>query len=76
MRQNKGETVKIGMGMTGFSEAVQAKEYDLTIGMYSRDGKFDADTLKNLQISFTDLKLVDSPPDMSKLYTEAFLPKR
>lgn len=76
MRKNKAETVKIGMGMTGFSEAVQSKEYDLTIGMYSRDGKFDADTLKNLQTSFTDLKLVDSPPDMSKLYTEAYLPKK
>jgi ABC-type nitrate/sulfonate/bicarbonate transport system substrate-binding protein len=76
MRKNKAETVKIGTGMTGFSESVQAKEYDLTIGMYSRDGKFDADTLKNLQASFTDLKLVDSPPDMSKLYTEAYLPKQ
>jgi NitT/TauT family transport system substrate-binding protein len=76
MRKNKAETVKIGMGMTGFSEAVQSKEYDLTIGMYSRDGKFDADTLKNLQASFTDLKLVDSAPDMSKLYTEAYLPKK
>jgi ABC-type nitrate/sulfonate/bicarbonate transport system substrate-binding protein len=76
MHKNKAETVKIGMGMTGFSEAVQSKEYDLTIGMYSRDGKFDADTLKNLQTSFTDLKLVESPPDMSKLYTEAYLPKK
>jgi len=76
MRKNKAETVKIGMGMTGFSEAVQSEEYDLTIGMYSRDGKFDADTLKNLETSFTDLKLLDSPPDMSKLYTEAYLPKR
>lgn len=75
MHKNKAETVTIGMEMTGFSEAVQSKEYDLTIGMYSRDGKFDADTLKNLQASFTDLKLVDSPPDMSKLYTEAYLPK-
>lgn len=76
MRQNKAETVKIGMGMTGFSEAVQTKEYDLTIGMYSLNGKFDPETLNNLKESFTDLKLVDSPPDMSKLYTEAYLPKR
>jgi NitT/TauT family transport system substrate-binding protein len=74
MHKNKAETIKIGMGMTGFTEAVQTKEYDLTIGMYSTDGKFDAETLKNLQESFTDLKLVDSPPDMSKLYTEAYLP--
>lgn len=76
MRKNKAATVKIGIGMTGFSEEVQAKEYDLTIGMYSKDGKFDAETLRNLQQSFADLKLVDGPLDMSKLYTEAFLPKR
>ena len=76
MRKNKAETVKIGMGMTGFSQEVQAKEYDLTIGMYSKDGKFDAQTLRNLQQSFADLKLVDAPLDMSKLYTESYLPKR
>jgi ABC-type nitrate/sulfonate/bicarbonate transport system substrate-binding protein len=76
MRKNKAETVKIGTTMTGFSEAVQAKEYDLTISMYSKDGKFDADTLRNLRQSFTDLKLVDGPIDMSKLYTEEYLPKR
>jgi NitT/TauT family transport system substrate-binding protein len=74
MHKNKAETIKIGMGMTGFTEAVQTKEYDLTIGMYSTDGKFDAETLKNLKESFTDLKLVDTAPDMSKLYTEAYLP--
>ena len=76
MHKNKAETVKIGVGMTGFAEEVQAKEYDLTIGMYSKDGKFDAETLRNLQQSFADLKLVDGPLDMSKLYTEEFLPKR
>lgn len=76
MHKNKAETIKIGMGMTGFTEAVQTKEYDLTIGMYSQDGKFDQETLNNLKESFTDLKLVDSPPDMSKLYTEAYLPKK
>jgi ABC-type nitrate/sulfonate/bicarbonate transport system substrate-binding protein len=76
MHKNKAETVKIGMDMTGFTQEVQTKEYDLTIGMYSQDGKFDPETLKNLQESFTDLKLVDSTPDMSKLYTEAYLPKQ
>ena len=76
MKQNKAETVKIASEMTGFSAAVQSKEYDLTIGMYSDDGKFDAESLANLERSFADLKLLDTKPDMSKLYTEAFLPKR
>ena len=76
MRKNKSETVKIASEMTGFSQAVQSKEYDLTIGMYSEDGKFDAESLSNLERSFEDLKLLDTKPDMSKLYTEAFLPAR
>jgi NitT/TauT family transport system substrate-binding protein len=75
MRSNKAETVKIASQMTGFSPTVQGKEYDLTIGMYSEDGKFDAESLSNLKRSFADLKLLDTEPDMSKLYTEAFLPK-
>ena len=55
---------------------VQAKEYDLTIKMFSTDGKFDAESLATLKRSFADLKLLDTAPDMSKLYTEEYLPKQ
>jgi NitT/TauT family transport system substrate-binding protein len=75
MRRDKAETVRIASAMTGFSPAVQGKEYDLTIKMFSTDGKFDADSLATLKRSFADLKLLDSPPDMTKLYTEEFLPQ-
>jgi ABC-type nitrate/sulfonate/bicarbonate transport system substrate-binding protein len=75
MRQNKAETVKLASEMTGFSPAVQAREYDLTISMYSNDGKFDAESLATLKRSFADLKLLDFEPDMTKLYTEEFLPR-
>ncbi|HUZ75547.1 MAG TPA: ABC transporter substrate-binding protein [Stellaceae bacterium] len=75
MRKHKAETVKIESAVTGYSQNAMAKEYDLTIGMFSHDCKFDAESLANLKRSFVDLKLVASPPDMSKLYTEAFLPK-
>ncbi len=75
MRKNKAETVKIEGVVTGYSESVMSKEYDLTIGMFSKDCKFDAQSLANLERSFVDLKMVETPPDMSKLYTEAFLPK-
>ena len=75
MRAHKDETVKIEAGVTGFSPAVQAKEYDINIGGFSKTGKFDKESLDNLKRSFVDLKLVDTPPDMSKLYTEKFLPK-
>jgi len=75
MRAHKDETVKIESEVTGYSPAVMAKEYDLTIGMFSPDCKFDAQSIANLKQSFADQKLVDPLPDMSKLYTEAFLPK-
>ena len=52
-----------------------SKEYDLTIGMFSKDCKFDAQSLANLDRSFIDLKVVETSPNMSTLYTEAFLPK-
>jgi NitT/TauT family transport system substrate-binding protein len=75
MSNHKAETVKIESEVTGYSESVMAKEYDLTKNMFSKDCKFDADSLANLKQAFIDQKLVESPPDMSKLYTEAFLPK-
>jgi ABC-type nitrate/sulfonate/bicarbonate transport system substrate-binding protein len=75
IRTHKAETVKIESGITGFSESVMAKDYDLTVSMFTKDCKFDAESLATLKRSFVDLKLLSSPPDMSKLYTEAFLPK-
>jgi ABC-type nitrate/sulfonate/bicarbonate transport system substrate-binding protein len=74
IRTHKAETVKIESTITGFSENVMSQEYDLVNGMYSDDCKFDRESLATLQRSFVDLKLLDTPPDMSKLYTEAYLP--
>jgi NitT/TauT family transport system substrate-binding protein len=75
IRTHKAETVKIEAGITGFPESVMAKDYDLTVGMFTKACKFDAESLATLKRSFVELKLLDTPPDMSKLYTEAFLPK-
>jgi hypothetical protein len=76
MRKNKADTVRIESQITGNAPAVQAKDYDLTVGMFSEDCKFDSESLDNLKRSFADLNILPSPPDMTKLYTEAFLPKR
>jgi ABC-type nitrate/sulfonate/bicarbonate transport system substrate-binding protein len=72
---HKAETVKIESEVTGYPESVLAKEYDVTKGMFSKDCRFDAESVINLRRAFIEQKLVNSPPDMSKLYTEAFLPK-
>ncbi|MGH6737852.1 MAG: hypothetical protein ACREDY_02260, partial [Bradyrhizobium sp.] len=75
IRTHKAETVKIESEITTFPESVMAKDYDLTVGMFTKDCKFDAESLATLKRSFVDLKLLSAPPDMSKLYTEKFLPK-
>jgi NitT/TauT family transport system substrate-binding protein len=75
MRANKAETVKITSGINQFSENVMSREYDLTIGMHTKDCRFDPESLAILQRSFVEMKLLESEPDMSKLYTDAYLPK-
>jgi NitT/TauT family transport system substrate-binding protein len=75
MQSHKAETVKIESGITHFSPSVTSREYDLTIGMYTKDCRFDSQSLATLKRSFVELKLVPSEPDMSKLYTDAYLPR-
>jgi NitT/TauT family transport system substrate-binding protein len=75
MRAHKAETVKIEAKITRFSESVMDREYDLVMGMFTKDCRFDAESLAALKTSFADLKLVDGDPDMSKLYTHDYLPK-
>jgi ABC-type nitrate/sulfonate/bicarbonate transport system substrate-binding protein len=75
VQTHRDEAIKAEAAVTGFPLSVQTKEYDLTISMFSNDCKFDAESLENLKRSFTEMKILATPPDMSKLYTEAFLPK-
>jgi len=75
MHAHKAQTVKIESGITGFPESVMAKDYDLTIGMFTKDCKFDPESIATLKRSFADLKLLPTAPDMSKLYTDEFIPK-
>ena len=75
IRTHKAETVKIESALTGNSQSVESKDYDLTLPMYTKTCKFDAEALATLKRSFVELKLLDAPPDMAKLYTEAYLPK-
>ena len=75
IRTHKAEAVKIESGITGFPESVMSKDYDLTIGMFTKACEFDPESLATLKRSFGELKLLPTTPDMSKLYTNAFLPK-
>lgn len=74
VRTHKAETVKRESAIGDLDERIMDQEYDLTIGMFTKDCRFDADSLAALKRSFVALKLLDSEPDMTKLYTEEFLP--
>jgi NitT/TauT family transport system substrate-binding protein len=76
MRKNKAETVKIAAEVTGKDEDINKRVYDELMPMFSDTGKFDARALETLKKSYVELKVLPSEPDMSQLYTEAFLPKK
>ena len=75
VRKNKAETVKIAADVTQLSEPIISRTYDEVVSMFSDTGRFDPKALKTLSKSFVELNVLPSEPDMSKLYTEAYLPK-
>jgi NitT/TauT family transport system substrate-binding protein len=75
MHANKAETVRIARTVTGFSQSIEDQEYDIVMPMFSLDGKFSASAMAAIQRSFVDLHLLDKEPDLSKYYTDAYLPK-
>jgi ABC-type nitrate/sulfonate/bicarbonate transport system substrate-binding protein len=76
MRANKAETVKIAKEVMETDEVTTAGIYDELMPMFSDDGRFNARALAVLARSFVEMKTLPTEPDMSKLYTEEFLPKR
>src|SRR5262244_2325228 len=75
MRRNKDETVKIAMQVTDKDQDITSRVYDELMPMFSDTGRFDPKALATLSKSYVELNLLPSEPDMSKLYTEAFLPQ-
>ncbi|HEY7301370.1 MAG TPA: ABC transporter substrate-binding protein [Xanthobacteraceae bacterium] len=74
MRSHKAESVKIAMQVMDKDEPISSRVYDELMPMFSDTGKFDPKALQTLAKSYVELKLLPVKPDMSKLYTEAFLP--
>jgi ABC-type nitrate/sulfonate/bicarbonate transport system substrate-binding protein len=75
METHKTEVVDRVRAYTHFAPEIESEEYDLVMPIFSRDGRFHAAALKTLQQSFTEMGTLDHAPDMTKLYTEAYLPK-
>jgi len=76
MRKNKAETVAIAKDVIGKDAAIVSRTYDEVMPMFSDDGSFKPSALDVLAKSFVELGTLPAEPDMSKLYTEAFLPAK
>jgi ABC-type nitrate/sulfonate/bicarbonate transport system substrate-binding protein len=76
MQKNKAETVKIAMDVMEKDQDISSRTYDEIMPMFSHDCRFNPKALATLAKSFVELKRLPKEPDMSKLYTEAFLPKK
>jgi NitT/TauT family transport system substrate-binding protein len=75
MREHRDETIDIAMRVAGVSKSVAAANYDELMPVFDKTGRFDAKALDVLARSFVEMGALSERPDMSKLYTEAFLPK-
>jgi NitT/TauT family transport system substrate-binding protein len=71
---NKAATIESWHKVTGFPEDIEAQLYEIVKSMYNPSCRFDPQSLATLRRSFVELKALDAEPDMSKLYTEAYLP--
>jgi ABC-type nitrate/sulfonate/bicarbonate transport system substrate-binding protein len=76
MRANKAETVRIAKDVMQTDDATTAAIYDELMPMFSNSGRFQPKALAVLSRSFVEMKTLPTEPDMSKLYTEAFLPNK
>jgi ABC-type nitrate/sulfonate/bicarbonate transport system substrate-binding protein len=74
MKANKNETVKLASPVMHATLDITARDYDETMPTFSDTGKFEPAALKVLSRSFVQMGALPAEPDMSKLYTEKFLP--
>ena len=74
MRANKTETVKLTAPVMHVSEEIAAKTYDAVMPEFSETGRFEAKPVAILARSFVETGQYTAPPDLSKFYTEKFLP--
>jgi ABC-type nitrate/sulfonate/bicarbonate transport system substrate-binding protein len=75
MRDHRDETIAIAMRVAEVSKSVATANYDELMPVFNATGRFDAKALDVLARSFVEMGALPERPDMTKLYTEAFLPK-
>jgi ABC-type nitrate/sulfonate/bicarbonate transport system substrate-binding protein len=74
-RAHRDETIAYAVKAMRRSPAIETKEYDLVMPEFSADGRFQASALRVMARSFVELGQLDTEPDLTKYYTEKFLPE-
>jgi NitT/TauT family transport system substrate-binding protein len=72
---NRDETVEILSQMMGIDRTTMTKLYDQLMPMFSADGRFDPEDMKELALALHD-RYGLKPEQLPALYTDAFLPER
>jgi NitT/TauT family transport system substrate-binding protein len=75
MRDHRRAAIEIAVERVGLSAEVANEGYDDTMPAMSDDGRFNPKALDVLATSFIETHALTQKPDMSKLITNAFLPK-
>ena len=75
-RSHKAETVKLLVPVLNLKPGTVGQIYDQLMFKQSTDGHFDPAAMKTMPRAMVELGILDKEPDVSKLYTEAYLPKR
>jgi ABC-type nitrate/sulfonate/bicarbonate transport system substrate-binding protein len=76
MRANKAKAIETAMAVLDVDRDIAQRNYDVLMPTLSDDGRFNPKALAALSRSFVDLKFLPAEPDMSRLATEEFLPKK
>ena len=74
IRTHKAETVQIVGPVMHQTPEITGKTYDAVMPEFTDTRKFDREALAVLRRSFVEMRTLSAEPDMSKLYTEEFLP--
>lgn len=74
METHREQSVKIAAEVLAMSESLSGKLFQLLMPYYNKTGHFNAAALKVIADSMVDMGTFDKAPDLSKVYTEAFLP--
>lgn len=75
MRTHKARTVAISRSLNHYDATVATKEYDTVMPMFRSNGRFNKHALAVVQEALVAIGHLKKAPDLSKYYTERFLPK-